>query len=529
MRQPRLGPIASDAPPPRSTVTASPRNGRGAANAVYSLANFAWVFLLSVVATPYIVHGLGADAYGIFALTVATFGFLGFLDLGMVPALVKFVSEAMAKRDYEAVDRAIGTSFSFYALMGGVIGVFLFLIAPFLVDVLRVPPDLTETGVTAFRLIGGAFFLFMLSNALQALPVSVQRYDIYAKVSLPLATALTAANVGLVKLGQGVVTLVAANVLLTGIGAAVYLVVGRRLVSFHLRLGFDRAIGRRLFSFGAYAFIASMGSNVLFYLDKFLVGSLLGVGAVTFYVVPNSIAMILYSVTFATFNVLFPASSELFTLGDREGLRRLYSRATRTGLALLATLAVPLLVFSRKILEFWLGGDFPTRSTSVFIILILTCVLLALHMVAHYFALGAGKAHIVALFQVLWAGLNIGLIFVLVKPFGLAGVALAYLLSLFSVPLFILLIEKTIIRISHRFWLGIAARVGPPACLQALLCLLVLKPLVTNLGTLVVLLAAGALAFPVLYLGLGFAPAEDRELLRSMAKKTLRAISREGV
>ncbi len=406
--------------PPTKTLEAPPRRNSASANAVYSLLTFAWPVLLSLVATPFIVNGLGTDAYGIYALTVVVLVvFGGVLDLGVVPALVKFVSDAVARRDFGVADRAIGTAFSFYGVVGAIAGLLLFLASPWLVGLLNVPADLHDAALAAFRVTGGAVVIFMLKGALQALPMSIQRYDIVAKVTLPSATLLTSANIVLVALGYGVVALVVANVVLTALSGATYLLISRRLLRFRVRFGFDRALGRRFFTFGSISFVYSATNLAHLFLDRLLVGSLLGVGAVTFYVLPNTVAMLLYSVAYAALNVLFPVSSAFFATGDHQAIRRLYVRGTRFTTALVLATGVPLLVFARPILQYWLGGDFPARSTTVLMLLIPTYACLSLGLVGTFFAYGAGRLKGLVLFQVVATVINVVLIFALNGPLGL--------------------------------------------------------------------------------------------------------------
>lgn len=50
-------------------------------NSFYGILEFAWPVILSLAATPYIVHKLGVDAFGILALVSVTLGFFGVLEL----------------------------------------------------------------------------------------------------------------------------------------------------------------------------------------------------------------------------------------------------------------------------------------------------------------------------------------------------------------------------------------------------------------------------------------------------------------
>ena len=54
---------------------------------------WAWATVLSIVATRYIVQGLGREGYGILTLALSTIGYFAILDMGLNTAAIKFIAE----------------------------------------------------------------------------------------------------------------------------------------------------------------------------------------------------------------------------------------------------------------------------------------------------------------------------------------------------------------------------------------------------------------------------------------------------
>jgi len=133
---------------------------------------------------------------------------------------------------------------------------------------------------------------------------------------------------------------------------------------------------------------------------------------------------------------------------------------------------------------------------------------------------------IVNVATVVATAVNVALIFALNGLLGLDGIALAYLLSVAPLPIFIRYVERDLVDVSHRIWLGIAARVIPPAVLQGVLCWFVLEPLATNIALVISLLVVGMVLFPLAYFGLRLAPGEDRQLLASVTARARSVIAR---
>jgi O-antigen/teichoic acid export membrane protein len=489
---------------------------RTVANSIYSLAGFAWPIVLAIVATPYVVRGLGTEGYGLFVLATATVGFLGVFDLGMGSALIKFVSDHFARREYDGINRAFATGLAFY-LGVGLLGLAVALLgAPFFADeVLDVAPERRDTARDVFRVAGVTFFFTMVMTAFSAVPASIQRYDVQAKVNVAYTTATVGLVVLLVALDRSVVEVVAASAATTVLAIATYFLVDRRLLPLRPSLRVDRAMARRMFSFGGFALVSTVSGVAIFHIDKFVVGSIVGVGFVTFYAVPALLAIRIHAAVAHLSQVVFPLSSELLALGQTDRLHALYVRATRLVVAFVAAVSIPPMILSSEILRVWLGEEFVLRSSDVFVILIATYFVLALTAVPFYVAMGAGRPKINAFFSLCTVVLDVVLLLVLTPRFGIEGAAVAYLLSLAPVPLFIFFIERRILGVSSGLWVPLLARLLPAAALQCAVCFL-LAGLVSGVASLLGVLALAFLAFPLAYVGLGFAPAEDRDLVRTL-------------
>ena len=489
---------------------------RTARNSLYSLASFLWPIGLAIVATPYLIHRLGEEQYGLFALAIAAVGFLALLDLGMASAVVKFVSERVARRDDAGVNDALRAALLFYTV-AGLLGLLIAALGtPFLVErVLDVPDELRDAARTVFYVAGVSFFFTMLLALVSSVPRAVQRFDITAKVNTAYATASVLAAVALVAAGRGVVAVVVANLMATVLAVIAYALIDRRLLPISFGWSLDRTTARRMTAFTSLTLVSTVSATVLVQLDKFVIGSVLTVAAVTFYVVPANLAMRLHTAADQIALAVFPVASELFTRGERERVHRLYVRATRLVLAFLVAVAVPPFVLAGDILRVWLGADFAAESTGVLMILLGTYALLGLSAVPFYVALGAGRPGVNAVFSLACATLNVVLMIILIPRHGIVGAAVAYLGSMVPVPLFIAFVERRILGTSSALWLPVLARIAPVAVAQAVVCALVLEPLADGVASLLLALGAGVALFPALYLASGLAHAEDRALARS--------------
>ena len=67
-----------------------------ARNILFSVATQAWIIVLSLVTIRIVIHGVGADAYGVFLIASLLLGYVAFLDLGLTPAVVRSIAQHRA-------------------------------------------------------------------------------------------------------------------------------------------------------------------------------------------------------------------------------------------------------------------------------------------------------------------------------------------------------------------------------------------------------------------------------------------------
>src|SRR5579872_220228 len=64
--------------------------------------------------SPYILHKLGDDAFGLWVLIFSLTGYYGLFDLGIRSSIVKYVSSFAATRDYDELSRTVNTALFSY-------------------------------------------------------------------------------------------------------------------------------------------------------------------------------------------------------------------------------------------------------------------------------------------------------------------------------------------------------------------------------------------------------------------------------
>jgi len=74
--------------------------------------------LVGVFLSPYIVHRLGDEAYGVWVLIFSLTGYYGLFDLGIRSSIVRYVAKYSATEEQEQLTRLINTAVFSYGAIG---------------------------------------------------------------------------------------------------------------------------------------------------------------------------------------------------------------------------------------------------------------------------------------------------------------------------------------------------------------------------------------------------------------------------
>jgi O-antigen/teichoic acid export membrane protein len=200
----------------------------------------------------------------------------------------------------------------------------------------------------------------------------------------------------------------------------------RRYATVRVRLrDFEWAMVRKIFAFSLYVLLLSAGARLSFETDALVIGARLGVGAIPYYVVANSLVVYLMDFTIAIAAVVSPMTTALNTKGRREELTEIFLKWSKVSLSLSLMAGLFLIVLGPRFIAWWIGPDFEARSGTVLRILMVSCfAFLPVRGVALPMLIGLGKPKVPTFAFVAAGVLNLVLSLVLARPLGLAGVAI---------------------------------------------------------------------------------------------------------
>jgi O-antigen/teichoic acid export membrane protein len=394
-------------------------------NTFHNLSALLLPAFLSLVTTPFIVHRLGDERFGLYMLTLSVVGFGGLLDLGLNTAAIKFVAEEYTRKDLRALSGVLNSLLASRFFLGALASAIGLLGASFLCTrLLAVTPRLIPDAVFLVRLASLSLGLSMVVGTLGSLPRAAHRFDITSRITLFASVALTLTTVAIVSVRRGIREIAVAELAVTAFQLPVYWSVCRRLFpDWRFRLSLEGSWLRKLLGFGGYATLGSVTAVIFLHVNRILVGRFLGTAAVTYFTVPWSISARLAQLVYSIAEVVAPLASSLTASNSAEQLERLHRRVTKVVLLLSGTVAIPLFLTAPDLLGLWMGPVFGERGGNVLRLLAISAVLQGLAMVTYLVLMGMGRPAVANVPAVVGALVNLAVALLVGPRYGLVGVA----------------------------------------------------------------------------------------------------------
>ena len=400
-----------------------------ARNAVLNLIGQALPLLVAVIAMPFVVRGLGTERFGLLSLAWVVMGYFTIFDLGLGRATTKFVAEALGKGEGSRVSQIIWTAVTVQAIMGAIGALALFVMTDYLVErVLNIPPALIYEAEVTFHLLAFAIPVVMLTSSFSGVLEATQRFSLVNAIRIPSSTLTYLLPLVGLYLGMGLHGIVAL-ILLARLAALIAFVA----INLHIRpeLRFYSASFKllsRLASFGGWITVTGIVGPILVYLDRFLIGSLLTIAAVTYYTAPYEAVTRLFIISGSLTMTLFPAFSALEGKKNSHRLGALFARSIKYILITTGAFAVMIWLFAEEILQIWLGADFVSESTASLQILALGVLINSLSYAPFALLQGLGRPDLPAKFHMIELPAYIIVVWILISNFGISGAAGAWTL-----------------------------------------------------------------------------------------------------
>lgn len=396
-------------------------------NPAWAVIEYGWYPLLVFIVTPYLLHTLGPDRYGLWMLLTATVSFGAILNVGTGAATIKHVSARSGGTDSNDVEPVVRHSLAIALVGGGLIATLISIVFCFTGNAWFAKMGdqslLRLTGLVAALLA----WVEQIDNVFASTLKGLEEFGHAARVEIASKTIQIFAAVLAVMMWNSLTALYTTLILVGVLRLFTkYWITKKVLTISTLRPSFTNL--SNVLAYARWGWLQGVGGLLFGVADRLLVGSFLGASSLAHYSVATQLAQQIHALSSAGMSVLFPKVSR--KLAEKAGFSLWHiAKLTMAGNLLASgALALALLIFGNTILSLWLGTRIAESSGDALWYLTIAYWLLAINVVPHFILLGMGRIRFVAM-----ANLGAGIVLLvamalLVQPYGLVGIAVARIL-----------------------------------------------------------------------------------------------------
>ena len=433
--------------------------------------------LVGIFLSPFIIHRLGDDAFGLWVIIFSVTGYYGLFDLGIRSSIVRYVAKYSATDEHDELNRLVNTAMFSYSAIG-IISMLITLVAAYYVNsILRISPAFVVTARWLLLMVGTSVSLGFPLGVFGGILEGLQRFYLLNFTSIS-ATALRAVLIVLaLQHGRGLLTVALITVGMPLLSALVNAAAVFRHVPLHFATRYvSRSSLRRIASYSGTTFLIIIAGRLRFKTDALVIGTFVSAAAVTYFTIGSRLIDYASETVSSLAQIFVPMSSQSHATGDLQALRKIFVVGNRACSFIIFPITVILTILGKSTIEAWVGPKYVATSYPVLLVLLYPTTLMLAQSASGRTLWGMAK-HRTWAYVVLAEGIsNLILSVVLVRRYGIMGDAIGTAIPLACSMIFFLprhLCRLLGIKIATYLYRAFALPLG--LCIPLVAALLLLK------------------------------------------------------
>ena len=400
-----------------------------ARNTIWNLAGMGTPLFAALFSIPILIAALGADRFGILTLAWMVIGYFSVFDLGLGRALTKLVAEKLSARQEQAIPPLVWTAMTLMLVLGATGAVVVILISPWLTQsALKIPHILQEETLQSFYLLALSIPVVISTVGLRGILEAHQRFGMVNALRIPMGLLTFLGPLLVLPFSRSLLAITAVLIAFRVIGWVAHLLLCFKVMpTLRTNISIRGQNIRQLLHLGGWMTVSNIVGPLMVYLDRFLIGSMVSMSAVAFYVTPYELVTKFLLIPGALVAVLFPAFSASL-VSDQKHAASLFQRGVKYTFLVLFPLILVTITLAHEGLGIWLNSEFATNGTKVLQWLAIGVFLNSLSHIPFAFIQSAGRPDITAKLHLIELPFYLLAIWWLLHTWGIVGAAIAWAL-----------------------------------------------------------------------------------------------------
>ncbi len=480
-----------------------------------------------LVLIPFIIQAIGKEGFGLWSLLWSFLGIFELADLGFAASVVKYVADARGKQDDQRLKRIICTLFWIYVFLGtlvmtGILGSLLFFN-----QIFQIPSDQANAANTVLMILGVRTSLYLPLGMFRGVLVGYQKMMVANIYKASANVLYLVAVLIFLSISPDIRVLAIINSV-TGLLPMFAMMIHVKKMAPDLSIMprfFERSYVRELTSFSLYFSLIQVSGMIARRADALIIKLFLPLEYVGIYAIGMRLSESAVQFCSHLNRALTPVFAELHGAKEKSNLRTTHYLGSKIATAFSTPLVLGLGILAQPLITAWTGPEFATGAM-VCQWLVAAGMLGIVHgNSVNMLSMGGHQKYVAVC---LFAGqlLNLAFSFILIKPFGIVGVAAATFFA--AVPIYAGLIEVVASKKNGQsvwlfYWNTIVPSIIPALIMSAMFILILRFRDLTTLLEVAIVEALGIVIFGISFWFIGLKSSERAYF----KKKGIQALNRK--
>jgi O-antigen/teichoic acid export membrane protein len=378
--------------------------------------------LVGLFLSPYILHHLGDEAFGLWVLIFSVTGYYGLFDLGIRSSIIRYVAKYSTIAKNDELNRLINTALFTYSGIGAVTLLVTIIASLYVGSIFHISGNSLLVARWLFLIVGSSVALGFPLGVFGGILEGLQRFYVLNLTSMSSTVVRALMIVLALRHGRGLLAVALITVSLPLLTSLINAAIVLRTLPLQFRLKYlDRESLRRIATYSGTTFILIVASRLRFKTDAIVIGKFLSSAAITYFTIGSRLVDYAGDVVSGLAQVFVPMSSKSDATGDLAGLRKIFVAGNRACALIIFPITAVLIILGKSVIEAWVGIRYVAASYPVLLVLVIPYTLVLAQSASGRILYGMAKHRTLAVVTLLEGGANLFLSIFLVRRFGILG------------------------------------------------------------------------------------------------------------
>ena len=393
---------------------------------------------ISLFMTPFMLSHLGDHNYGLWILVASFSSFYGLLDLGLVTAVQRYLSQALGRNDENEANIVFNTSLFVFSLIGVISLLFVVCVA-FLAHLFVKNASDILLFQKIVLLMGVGLALNFPMRSFWAIFPSKLRWDISINLDILNVFVKTVLIIVFFKKGYGLWALAIINFAADLMNNALNVFFSLRIlpcIKISIKY-FKKERVKKFLSYSIFSFISKVSGIIKFSIDTFVVSAFVGLHAVAIYSITIRLLKYFIQIISRSTGLMTPLFSVYESTNNYDAIRKYFLFVIKISSIISLLIGGLLVILGQSFIQLWVGEKY-LQAYRLILILVIPFSVSLMQLPLKQLLYGISKHKFLSIAQIIEAICNLILSLILVRFWGLKGVALGTAIPLFFINTFVL-------------------------------------------------------------------------------------------